>query len=288
MGGRYLDTRLGGGALSMLGMGAMAASAWAAVPTPISGCPYTITAPGSYILTKNLTSAGTCIAIQADNVTIDLQGHTITGNRTGFGITDAGAGDRDLVIANGTIQDFRGAIIVNTSHPVTISGMTLQKNAGSQTIALFSATVFGSKIDDNAGIGIRINGDEPSAILNSEVSRNGAEGIITLSGPTIVVNSEVSDNALTGIALSVVGGILTPGNQVIETQANRNGGNGIDLSAETGNSVIASTALRNGGAGILLACPGAGASNTAKLSASGNLVEIVGSTPCSNVDNTAP
>jgi hypothetical protein len=63
----------------------------------------------------------------------------------------------------------------------------------------------GSKIDDNAGIGIRINGDEPSAILNSEVSRNGDAGIITLSGPTIVVNSEISDNALTGIALSVVG-----------------------------------------------------------------------------------
>ena len=105
-----------------------------------------------------------------------------------------------MVIANGTIQDFGGAIIVNFSHPVTISGMTFRQNAGSQTIALFSATVFGSKIDDNAGIGIRINGDEPSAILDSEVSRNGGRGIETLSGPTIVVNNEVSDNALDGVA----------------------------------------------------------------------------------------
>jgi hypothetical protein len=255
---------------------------------PISGCPYTITAPGNYILTKNLTSAGTCIAIQADNVTVDLQGHTITGNGTGFGITDGGFDDSDLVIANGTVQDFSGAIIVNSSHPVTISGMTIQKNAGSQTIALFSATVFGSKIDDNAGIGIRINGDEPSAILNSEVSRNGDAGIITLSGPTIVANSEVSDNALTGIALSVVGGILTPGNQVIETQANRNGGNGIDLSAETGNSVIASTAFGNAGTGIILQCPGVAVSNAARHNGSGNLVDITGSAPCANVDNSAP
>jgi hypothetical protein len=221
-------------------------------------------------------------------VTLDLQGHTITGNGTGNGITDGGFSDQAIVIVNGTIQNFGGAISVNFSHPVTITGMTVQKNVGSQTIALFSATVFGSKIDDNAGIGIRINGDEPSAILYSEVSRNGGEGIVTLSGPTIVVNSEVSDNALTGIALSVVGGILTPGNQVIETLAKGNGGNGIDLSAETGNSVIASTALGNAGTGIVLACPGVAVSNTARLNRSGNLLETPGSVACANVANTAP
>ena len=103
-----------------------------------------------------------------------------------------------------------------------------------------------------------------------------------------MINSEANSNAATGIALSVIGGILTPGNQVIESQANGNGGNGIDLSAEAGNSVTASTALRNGGAWILLACPGAAASNTAKLNGSGNLVEVPGSAPCANVDNTAP
>jgi Right handed beta helix region len=266
-------------------MGAMAGTAWAAAPTPISVCPYTITAPGNYMLAKNLTSPGSCIAIQAANVAIDLQGHTITGNGTGSGITAAQFDN--LVIANGTVQNFSLAILVNLSRSVTISRMTIQKNAGTG-IALFSATVFGSKIDDNAGIGIHINGDEPSAILNSEVSRNGGEGIVTLSGPTIVVNSEVSDNALTGIALSVVGGIPTPGNQVIETHANRNGGNGIDLSAETGNSVIASTAFGNAGTGIILQCPGGAVSNAARNNGSGNLVEIAGSAPCADVDNSAP
>ena len=226
--------------------------------------------------------------IEVSNVTIDLQGYTITGNGTGNAITDGGNNDHDMVIANGTIQHFGLAILANQSHPVTISGMTVQKNAGSQTIALFSATVFGSKIDDNAGAGIVINGDEPSAIVNSEVSRNAGQGIVTLSGPTIVANSEVNDNALGGIALSVCCGIPTPGNQVIETQANGNGGNGIDLSAEAGNSVIGSTAQRNAGTGIILACPGGAISNTARHNGSGNLVEIPDSATCANIGNAAP
>jgi hypothetical protein len=119
-------SKLGVVALIMLSMGAMAASAWAAAPTPISGCPYTITAPGNYILAKNLTSAGTCIAIQAANVAIDLQGHTITGSGTGLGITATQVDN--LVIANGTVQNFSLAILVNLSRSVTISGMTIQKN----------------------------------------------------------------------------------------------------------------------------------------------------------------
>jgi hypothetical protein len=53
-----------GVALTILGMKALAAGAWAAASTPILGCPYTITAPGNYILAKNLTSSGSCIAIQ--------------------------------------------------------------------------------------------------------------------------------------------------------------------------------------------------------------------------------
>src|SRR5258708_7018561 len=133
------STRIWLGSVALLLLGAGTTVAWS---QSISTCPYIITSSGNYIVTKNLNSAGTCITIQADNVTIDLQGHTITGNGTGNGITDGGRSDQNIVIANGTVQSFGGAIIVNFSHPVTISGLTVQKNAGSQTIALFSATVF--------------------------------------------------------------------------------------------------------------------------------------------------
>jgi hypothetical protein len=95
--------------------------------TPIATCPYTIASPGSYVLTKNLTVAGTCITISANAVVLDMQRHTITGNGTGNGITDGGF-FQAIVIANGTVQDFETGIVMNNSHPVTLTGMTVQKN----------------------------------------------------------------------------------------------------------------------------------------------------------------
>src|SRR5436190_2248196 len=47
--------------------------------TPISSVPFTISASGSYYLTGNLAvTTGTAITISADNVTLDLNGFTIS------------------------------------------------------------------------------------------------------------------------------------------------------------------------------------------------------------------
>jgi hypothetical protein len=45
--------------------------------TPISSLPYTINAPGSYYVTRNLSAvSGNGITINADDVTLDLMGFT--------------------------------------------------------------------------------------------------------------------------------------------------------------------------------------------------------------------
>src|SRR6266568_6580756 len=50
--------------------------------TPISSAPFTITDSGSYYLTTNVTvSSGDAITIAADNVTLDLNGFTISSTR---------------------------------------------------------------------------------------------------------------------------------------------------------------------------------------------------------------
>ncbi len=56
--------------------------------TVISSLPYTISAPGIYLLRNNLAAKGTDgIDVNASNVTIDLAGYTVAqtqaGNRTG-------------------------------------------------------------------------------------------------------------------------------------------------------------------------------------------------------------
>src|SRR5208337_2996715 len=63
--------------------------------TPISSAPFTITNPGSYYLTTNLTvSSGNGIIIAASGVTLDLSGFTISSTdpaNSGAGITTFGA-----------------------------------------------------------------------------------------------------------------------------------------------------------------------------------------------------
>ncbi len=68
---------------------------------PISG-PTTITAPGSYILTQSFTSTTlNAIHIDADNVTLDLNGHTIT--HTGSDAVIVIYNNTNIVVRNGNI-----------------------------------------------------------------------------------------------------------------------------------------------------------------------------------------
>jgi hypothetical protein len=75
--------------------------------TPISSTPYTITNPGSYYLTADLTvNSGNAITIATNGVTLDLSGFTISstaGSAAGYGILLVN-GPQNLTIANGHIQ----------------------------------------------------------------------------------------------------------------------------------------------------------------------------------------
>src|SRR5262245_5926864 len=70
--------------------------------TAITALPITISAPGSYYLTQNLT-ASTGINITVSNVTIDLNGFALTGAATsGTGIRTSVSSLRNITIRNGT------------------------------------------------------------------------------------------------------------------------------------------------------------------------------------------
>jgi len=74
---------------------------------PISSAPFTITQPGSYYLTTNLTvSGGDAITIATNGVTLDLNGFTIasTANPASGTAVLINAGLRDITIQNGHIR----------------------------------------------------------------------------------------------------------------------------------------------------------------------------------------
>jgi hypothetical protein len=75
--------------------------------TPISSVPFTITSPGAYYLTTNLTvSSGNAISIATNGVTLDLNGFIISStaaSAAGYGIF-LNTALRNIKIVNGLIQ----------------------------------------------------------------------------------------------------------------------------------------------------------------------------------------
>jgi hypothetical protein len=292
---RFIRGQLGVLTSLLLVSGGTSSSSWAATATAISRCPFAIITAGNYIVPKDLTSVGTCISIGTISVSIDLQGHTLTGNGTGEGIVAQGGAippsGTHIVISNGTIEKFGEGILANSvagpaNGAMTIIGMTIQKNGGNGLDLFGGDTVVGSKVVDNGGSGITIIGEFPSAIISSQVSGNGGTGIAAESGPVFVIDTVADNNVMDGIALAL-GGVPEAGNRVVGSHAKGNGGDGIDLGNLPG-AVIASTAVGNAGAGIVVTCPSEVAGSTAGKNGSGNLVETPGSAPCTDVDNTAP
>jgi hypothetical protein len=105
--------------------------------TPISSAPYSITQPGSYYLTTNLTvTVGNVISISANGVTVNLNGFTISTTGSGsygiflFGSEGYGIGNTDITISNGHIMGgFTGGISYNvtggTPHNIRVTGVSV-------------------------------------------------------------------------------------------------------------------------------------------------------------------
>ncbi|MCA9026029.1 MAG: right-handed parallel beta-helix repeat-containing protein [Planctomycetaceae bacterium] len=106
----------------------------------IADLPIVITAPGRYVVVQDLSysaESGAAVSIEADHVTIDLNGHVLIGSgksdTTAIGVR---AVDRkQFTISNGTIQGFYFGIDINSPDRVNsrsrehvISGMTLDAN----------------------------------------------------------------------------------------------------------------------------------------------------------------
>jgi len=162
--------------------------------TPIQGPgPVTIAAPGSYYLTSNISvAAGTAVVITASNVTLDLNGFTIAGNRDNFGVV-MGNNSLNVVLRNGTIRNFAQGLL----------------NAGVTVVSLFNLTITENVNGvgfDTSGIGAFIDG--------CTIVRNQQDGILALGSVMVITNSTVAGNGFDGIELSGPANVVIRGNRV--------------------------------------------------------------------------
>jgi len=189
--------------------------------TPISDAPYTISEPGSYYLTTNLTvSSGTAITIATNGVTLDLNGYTI--RSTAASATGSGVYIKnwlsDISIANGHI----------------CGGVT---NNGS---GIFSGSGFGSGIYEYTDAINNPNGaDYAKNVLVSRVSVSGclSQGIFLGGAPSAVENC-VARTTGSGIIATTIkscqaqdcGGQAIIGGQVSDSNGTSVGSTGVSAS----------------------------------------------------------
>lgn len=154
----------------------------------------TITKPGSYVLTRNITNnsskGANSVLIKSSNVTIDLQGFVIsaTGSATGGGILidpQAPSPITNVVIRNGIITGFQGAG-VSAGTGARISGLNVTNN-GSGISCGTGCVVRDNVIQGNAGAGI-IFSDATGGYLGNILQGNNGGGAQVVNGTSLQQN----------------------------------------------------------------------------------------------------
>jgi hypothetical protein len=249
--------------------------------TPISSQPYTITQPGSYYLTTNLIGGAVVgIDINADNVTLDLNGFAVIGPGTvGINVED---GHTNTFIRNGTVQNWSNTGVfagrdyncqvdhlmvsgngrgVWAGTNTTVSACTLQNNNIFGIYCERGSLIQGCTVDNSGQSGISsgagsmvkdctvqgsafygITVGESSTVSGCTVRANGLQGILVSLNCT--VNDCMAKNNSSDGFRSDTGGVFS------HCSATFNAGNGFTLGI--GNTLIACSAARNNGAGFAL------------------------------------
>ena len=226
---------------------------------PIASLPIVVSTPGSYYLTRNLTgiSGNHGIEISARDVTIDLNGFSVTGVPGSLdGISD-GPGAGAIVIRNGTIRGWggRGIDLLN-AFEVRIENVIVDGNSGGglrvglrgivrDTIAIANGGTGiqaerGSAIDGckavSNGTGISVT---QGIVSRSTALSNLSDGIV-LNQASVATDCTAEFNTLTGIALFGQSRVSHS-----TARANQRG-----FQTASGSSVEQSTAVENIQAGI--------------------------------------
>ncbi|MBS0657704.1 MAG: hypothetical protein JSR82_05580 [Verrucomicrobia bacterium] len=181
-----------------------------------AGGAYTISAPGSYVLSGNITVAsGSGLTIAADNVSLDLNGFTIASTGTSAvngtaGILLSGARKR-LAIANGIIRGvgFYRGISSNGTVPTDVrvtnvsvsdvfsDGINLSYLGSNLVTASTVTNVGGDGINANTVVGCMVFGAADSGIFGGTVTGSSGTNTAGLSSVSSITNPSLSSVAAT-------------------------------------------------------------------------------------------
>jgi nitrous oxidase accessory protein NosD len=260
-----------------LAMTAVAVAVWAQPAQANPPCGASVMA--NLVLTGNMTCPGTAIVVAADNIVIDLNGFTVTGNGTGNGVLVVRSG---VTVRNGTVRSFeKGILIDGTGEKPADDDVVVRINAQNNKTGvelfnsdrsvltdsvLFNNSSIGAKLDvqsdhnrivrtrisaSTIGVLIREGSSENSVVDNGIAKNETGVELINGSDDNLVYGNSIVGNTEAGVKISGPG---ASGNVV---RANRitNNGVGVHLCCGgvlDGNQILSNSVLSNAGTGILV------------------------------------
>ena len=228
---------------------------------PASGASAAVVQCGQFISVDTtlendlLNCPGSGIFIDGNNVTLDLDGHTVDGTGSGDGISILGTAD--VNVENGVIRDFANGVQISQALRTTVEDVTIVGSRG-------------------GAIGVVASED---TVVEDNTIRSGLTGISVLNGMTTRIEDNYVASATSGIGVTTISspggglppnssGVMIAGNRVIRSTSDgirigpaveevtvednvavRNGDDGIEVLSD-GVMIEGNRANSNGGLGI--------------------------------------
>jgi len=245
----------------------------AAAATDINSCPFVIATPGQYRVANDLVSAlpGACITIQANDVHLNLRGHTITGPtncQTPFigvvpstGIVVGAVSN--VHINNGTVGGgFQEGIRLNGTMDSHVNDMLVTQNClfGIRLVGAMHNSFHAITVELTANppvhcAGYRLDSSNGNVITSNKVLRGGEAAFddtgieLFTSNSNTIQSTEVSDNIADGIQLLA----NSDSNVVRSNTVTNNQGHGIQAGPSSDRNLIqANKVTGSSGSGIYL------------------------------------
>jgi len=146
---------------------------------PIYSCQNLDIKNGVYKLQNDITTSGTCFVVKADNILLDLNGHTITGEKIGDAIYIRGYDS--ATIKDGIINNFSEGIEIEESNNNIIKNIEFNDNDRGRAAIKMEASSYNQIENNNFNLndgGIYIWDGSNNIIVNNAIKNSWGNGIV--------------------------------------------------------------------------------------------------------------
>jgi hypothetical protein len=165
--------------------------------------PITISQPGSYFLTRNLTNGTSSdgIVINTGGVTLDLNGFTLRGFGTANGVTVSLSGASGIHVRNGAVESWGTSVNLATTVGAGADALELSNDAGTGLI-LGAGGLAHDIIAQHDSIGIEVH--DPAAtfgggMIDGCVATKNQWGVYLSANNVTVKNCDLDSNGASGL-----------------------------------------------------------------------------------------